>query len=66
MALIQAMDSGGYTFRFGKFQGCTLDEVAKIDPDYLVWAWKTLSEEDDRSFMDAVEDKMVEHKIAIP
>lgn len=66
MAIIKKGGDGQYTFRVGKHQGKSLDEVAEDDPGYLVWAWKILSEEESREFMDAVEDVMSEHDIEIP
>ena len=66
MALIKKDVDGNWVFRAGKYQGNTLEDVAEKDPGYLLWAWRTLSEEEDRSFMDVVEDVLNEHDIEIP
>lgn len=67
MALIRKIESNTeYVFRFGKYQGKSLDEVAEEDPSYLVWAWKELSKEESREYMDAVEDVMEAHDIEVP
>lgn len=66
MALIKVNEEGKYVFKFGKYQGERLDFVAEKDPSYLEWAWRELSKEESREYMDAVEDVMEEYNIEIP
>jgi hypothetical protein len=64
MALIKkAGKSYVFSSASRKYSGVSLDEVAKKDQSYLVWAWRKLTEEVSPELSNAVAEVMEKHGI---
>lgn len=36
------IDTDHTPLNFGKYKGLTPDEISEFDPEYIVWAWKSV------------------------
>lgn len=42
MALIEHIDIDDLPLKFGKHEGLTPNEIAELDPDYIIWMYENI------------------------